>query len=82
VIQLISKIGIGATYEDWIWINDVLFDTMPDTMQYLWIDFGYEGIMPHVPEHLGMTRMYRNEQSNIVFEFTDEQWLLFNLKWL
>jgi hypothetical protein len=80
MIKLTGKINT-TTFGDWIWVNDVLFDTMPDTMRSVWNDFGYEGIAPHVPEHLGMSRMYRNEQSSIVFEFTDEQWLLFNLKW-
>ena len=66
----------------WRMVNNVIVNHLPDDMQESWGDHGYEGIFSTAPEYFGMNRMYRSKNSWVTFEFTDQQWTMFVLKWL
>ena len=66
---------------NWRMINQIVRHNMPDDMIDDWVSDGYEGLFSAVPEYFGMNRMYRTETSHVAFEFTDQQWVLFLLRW-
>lgn len=65
----------------WRMVNHVILNHLPDDMQESWHDHGYEGLFLTAPKYFGMTRMYRSKSSHVTFEFTDQQWTMFLLKW-
>jgi len=42
---------------------------------------GYEGIFNLIEEDLGITKAYRHEDGYVVYEFSDEDWVTFALKY-
>ena len=66
---------------NWRMINQIILGNMPDDIRHDWELNGYEGIFSTAPKYFGMNRMYRTETSHVTFEFTDEQWVLFLLRW-
>ena len=66
---------------NWKMINQIIMSNMPDDIRHDWELNGYEGIFSKAPEYFGMNRMYRTSTSHVTFEFTDEQWVLFLLRW-
>lgn len=67
--------------DNWAMINQIVVYNMPDDMIDDWVSDGYEGLFSAVPKYFGMNRMYRTETSHVTFEFTDEQWVMFLLRW-
>lgn len=67
---------------NWKFVSEIILNNFTPEMQAQWIKEGFEGLFSLVPEHFGMTRMYRNKNSYITFEFTEEQWTMFLLKWV
>lgn len=66
---------------NWKMINQIIMSNMPDDIRHDWELNGYEGLYSTAPEYFGMNRMYRTETSHVTFEFTDQQWVLFLLRW-
>jgi mRNA-degrading endonuclease RelE of RelBE toxin-antitoxin system len=68
--------------KEWNKVNEVILNHVSENveMSKAWIANGYEGIIDHVKEHLGI-KMYRNADTRITFEFTDEEWTMFLLRW-
>jgi len=66
----------------WRMVKDVIVNHLPDDMQESWREHGFDGIFSTAPEYFGMTRMYRGENSWVTFEFTEQEWLMFSLRWL
>lgn len=66
----------------WRWVKEIIMDNLTDEMKTNWQDKGYEGLFKLVPKHFGMTRMYRKPTSYVTFEFTEEQWTMFLLRWM
>ena len=42
----------------------------------------YEDMFEWATNHFEFTRMFRNDKSYIQYEFTEEEWIIFKLKWL
>lgn len=69
-------------FHQWLMVNKVIMDNMPSSMKDKWVNNGYEGLFSVAPQYFGMTKMHRPGNTNVTFEFTDEEWLMFCLKWL
>ncbi len=65
-------------FETWKKINKVILDHQPPALKNL----GYEGLFEWAPKYFGFSRMFRNDKSYIQYEFTEEEWIIFKLKWL
>ena len=70
-----------ANFDRWSWANSVIKANLTPKMQQMAREYGYEGLFDLVPEHFGLTRMYRCAHSHITYEFTDAQWTMFVLRW-
>ena len=70
-------------FTEWKMVDKVIRENMPtDIWDTCWKFSGYEGLFDFVPEHFGMTRMYRSSDDQAVtFEFTDAEWTMFVLRW-
>ena len=66
----------------WLKVNEVILGNLPKDLKDNWDSSGYEGLFSTAPEYFGMTRMYRGKNSYVTFEFTDQQWTMFILRWL
>lgn len=68
----------------WAMVDQVMRQEMyrnPDLYE-AWSAGGYDRVAKIAPELFGMTAMYRDERDCVTFEFTDEQWTIFALRWL
>ena len=66
----------------WQQIDQVIRANLTPTQKMAWMVNGYASVCEWAPEQYGMHRMYRDTDQCITFEFTDEQWTWFALKWL
>lgn len=66
----------------WREVDDVIRSDMDDEMRRAWALDGYEGIAPLAIRKFGLHAMYRDDAYAMVYEFTDEQWTWFTLKYL
>lgn len=72
----------SAENRHWNLVDKTIRKHLPsEIMQTLWRENGYEGLFPIVPEYFGMSKMYRNEKSYVTYEFTEQQWTVFLLRW-
>jgi hypothetical protein len=68
--------------KQWRLVHIVIRDNLPADYPGIDYNFGYEGLFDVVPKYFGMTRMYRDPINFFVtYEFTDEQWTMFVLRW-
>jgi hypothetical protein len=67
-------------YKQWRMVDMVIAEYQPKDMRDLFDRRGYEGLFDVVPKYFGMTKMHRHN-SFVTFEFTDEQWTMFVLRW-
>jgi len=67
-------------FKQWRMVDMVIAEHHPKDMRDLWVSRGYEGLFDVVPKYFGMTKMYRHN-SFVTYEFTDEQWTMFVLRW-
>lgn len=72
----------GDQIDLWIKVNQAIMSNLPEDLKHKWSSSGYEVLFSTVPEYFGMTRMYRNKDSYVTFEFTDQEWTMFILRWL
>jgi len=84
MIILGAEMGIDdhAEKAGWRMVKDVIVNQLPDDMQESWRIHGFDGIFSTAPEYFGMTGMYRSENSWVTFEFTEQEWTMFSLRWL
>jgi hypothetical protein len=78
----VIKASLNHQQQEWRDIDHVIRSNMSARMSQAWNDDGYEGIAQYAPTEFGMYAMYRDENDSVTFEFTDEQWTWFALKWL
>ena len=71
----------NSNHDKWNLSNKIIFDNLTPEMKELVSLFGYEGLFNLVPQYFGMTKMYRDSGGCITYEFTEEQWIWFILKW-
>jgi hypothetical protein len=70
-------------FKTWKMVNEVIQQNMTPEIRERWMDRGYEGLATEcVLEHYGINRIYRDEQQSMTFEFTEQQWTWFLLRWL
>lgn len=69
-------------YHVWSQISEVVLKNLTPEMRQQWALHGYEGIFDLVSPYFDMNRMYRNNRGFVAFEFTEEQWTWFVLRWL
>ena len=82
MIKLSAAAGREEEYSKWRRVKEIIMDNLTDEMKTNWQNKGYEGLFKLVPKHFGMTRMYRKPTSHVTFEFTEEQWTMFLLRWM
>lgn len=71
----------NPTFSKWHMVNVIILNNLTPKMLQLKLYKGYEGLFSCVPEHFNLTKMFRNGNGSIVYEFTSEQWIMFLLKW-
>lgn len=83
MIVLSSRFGYADTenFDKWKWVDGIVRANIPSDMQPIAQRCGYEGLFDWAPSYFGMTRMYRNDQSYVTYEFTESQWTWFVLRW-
>jgi hypothetical protein len=77
------NVRLDSVTAEWKKVNNVVINhamTENDDMKKAWEMQGYEGIIDHVKEQLGI-KMYRDTSGCITFEFTDKEWTMFLLRW-
>lgn len=65
----------------WRKVNEVILGNLPKDLKDNWASSGYEGLFSTAPKYFGMTRMYRDKNYYVTFEFTNQQWTMFILRW-
>ena len=70
------------TFDQWDLTDKIISDNLTPEMKEIKSLHGYEGLFHLVPQYFGMTRMYRDPGGCITYEFTEEQWVWFLLRWL
>ena len=70
------------TFALWKMVNEVIQKNMTPEIREQWMSNGYEGIAVSAPKYFGINRIYRDKQESMTFEFTEEQWTMFTLRWL
>lgn len=74
--------ALDPTFKQWSKVNGVIMNNLtPELKKARAID-GYEGLFDLVPKYFDIASMYRNKDGRVVYEFTEEQWIWFKLKWL
>lgn len=68
-------------FKNWALVERIIRKNMTQDMKSKWAMIGYDALFTVVPEYFGMTRMYRGKDTSLTFEFTDEQWFMFLLRW-
>lgn len=73
---------ISSRDKDWVFVNDVIFKLIKsnEKIEVLWKTNGWEGIFPVISEYFGMNACIKDQA--VTVEFTEENWLLFVLRWL
>jgi len=72
----------SVEWGQWAIVDSVIKKNLPKDMPGIDYNSGYEGLFAVVPNYFGMTKMYRNPiNSFVTYEFTDEQWTMFVLRW-
>jgi hypothetical protein len=74
--------NFDGTFDTWKKVNTVIMENMPPEMKAVWMINGYTGIAELAPAYFGMHRIYRDKNESMTFEFTEEQWTWFAMKWL
>lgn len=72
----------NETFDTFIKVNDVIQKNMTPEIKARWMIDGYTGLNECALEYFGINRIYRDENQSMTFEFTEEQWTWFALKWL
>lgn len=75
-----SKIT-DTNFNYWSMVDRTVRANFTPEMKITWGKNGYDGLISLVPQHFDITRMYRNNEGFITFEFTEEQWAWFLLRW-
>lgn len=80
MLTFIGKIS-DPTLKNWHIVDRIIRTNLTQEMKIGWVKSGYDGLFSSVPQHFGITRMYRNREGFLTFEFTEEQWAWFLLRW-
>jgi hypothetical protein len=70
-----------TNFNYWSMVDRIIRVNFTPEMNISWCKNGYDGLISLAPQHFGITRMYRNREGFITFEFTEEQWAWFLLRW-
>ena len=68
-------------FKNWALVERTIRHNLTQDMKSKWAMIGYDTLFTVVPEYFGMTTMYRSKDNLLTFEFTDEQWVMFLLRW-
>jgi hypothetical protein len=71
----------NETFVLWKKVNEVIKENMTPEIREQWMKDGYEGIAGSATKYFGINRIYRDEEQSMTFEFTDQQWTMFMLRW-
>jgi hypothetical protein len=72
----------SETFALWKKVDSIIQQNMTPEIREQWVEGGYDGIAMCAPKYFGINRIYRDENQSMTFEFTDQQWTMFVLKWL
>jgi hypothetical protein len=76
-----AKFG-DDTVDSWLKVNDVIMENMTPEIRERWMQNGYEGLAECALDYFGINRIYRDSEQAMTFEFTEQQWTWFTLRWL
>jgi len=79
-----ARLSTGKeNFENWTKVNSVIQKNMTPEISERWMKDGYEGLADEwILEYYGINRIYRDENQSMTFEFTEQQWTWFLLRWL
>lgn len=72
----------NSKFEQWKIINEAIMQNMTPELKAKWYEYGYTGIAKEACEYFGINSIYRDTNQSMTFEFTEEQWTMFALRWL
>lgn len=72
----------NESFSQWKLVNEIMFANMPAEIKTVWLIAGYDGIAEMASKYFGMNRIYRDNEDSVTFEFTEQQWTMFALRWL
>lgn len=81
-MMLVALYGGSTDREWWVEVNQIIQDNMTPEIKERWNSDGYSGLNECALDYFGINRIYRNEQNYVTFEFTEQQWVMFLLRWL
>jgi hypothetical protein len=68
--------------KEWAEVDRIIRSNLPSDMRKAWAVKGYTGITQYAIETFNMHAMYRDSNYCMTFEFLEEDYFLFKLKWL
>jgi len=75
------KITAYSSSSEFNYVNSIIQQNWSPEVKHAWETSGFDGMARYVPEEFGMQAMYRDKNNYVTFEFTDEQYFLFNLRY-
>jgi len=81
-MMLVALYGGSTDREWWLEVNQVIQDNMTPEIKERWNADGYSGLNECALDYFGINKIYRNEKNYVTFEFTEQQWVMFLLRWL
>ena len=72
----------NESFDTFIKVNDIIQKNMTPEIKARWMEDGYVGLNECALEYFGINRIYRDERQSMTFEFTEQQWTWFAMKWL
>jgi hypothetical protein len=70
------------TFKTWKKVNNVIQENMTPEIRERWLIDGYTGLNECALDYFGINRIYRDSEQTMTFEFTEQQWTMFALRWL
>jgi len=68
----------SVEFKNWHQINRVVLAHRPRKLLFK----GYEDIFEWAIKYFGFSKFFRHTDGQLQYEFTEEEWLIFKLKWL
>ena len=80
MISLNSRFS-DSNFDKWYFAENIIHSNLTPKMKEIKLHHGYDGLFHLMPQYFGMTKMYRNPGGWVTYEFTEEQWVWFLLRW-
>lgn len=72
----------GGTFPQWLTVDRAIKKHWTPQIKQLWYRYGYAGSYAEAAcKYFGISAIYRNNASGVVFEFTESQYTWFLMRW-